>query len=189
MNGHHLLEFSNSIDNQTSLSLSKLKIRLATLWVMIGISPEDQDLASTDSILQLHQLSHNHKSNVNESLLKRFKSQSQRKRRKRKRKDDIGSDKNAYSFENHSYNHITKTKIDDNHIINSNRNEKKRRKVKSINLVDSNNYNSSSTNHDIHPERNLTLWIFRINQTISKQNANNIEDKVRKLSKNLNFKS
>lgn len=169
LNGHHLLEFTNSIDNQTSLSLSKLKIRLATLWVMIRMTPSETDHASND-IVQLHQLSQNHKINVNESLMK-FKNQSQRKRRKRKRKDN-----DAHSFENHSYNHITKAKNDGNHIIKSSRNEKKRRKVKSINLYKLNS--TSSTNDEIRQAKNLTLWIFRINKTLTKQNSS-VEDKVR----------
>jgi hypothetical protein len=147
--------------------------------VKIGLQPKEMDHTSSNDIVQLHQLSHNYKTHVNESLL-RSESHPRGKRRKRKQIHDLESDSNAYSFENHSYNHITKAKNDDNHIIKTNRNEKKRRKVKSINLVDSNKFNSSSSSRqEQNKKNNITLWIFKIKQTLQKDNAVDVEDKVK----------
>lgn len=185
LNGHHLLEFSTSIDNQTSLSLSRLKIRVATLWVMVGASPKAvmaSGATYSDDIVQLHHLNHkqgrNHPTNVNTLLLKKSHNQSRRKRKKRKRKDETESDSNLYYFENHSYNHITNDNNNGNHIIKSNRNEKRRRKVKSINLVDSNKLNLTRTT-TARTHKNLTLWIFRIKKPMDRDGAtNNVDDTV-----------
>lgn len=190
LNGHHLLEFSTSIDNQTSTTLPKLKIRQATLWVMIGSSlnvPDNNQDHTSNDIVQLKNLSRKraskHSSNVNTLLIKKSLNQSRRKR-KRKRKDDseVDSDSNMYYFENHSYNHITKNNNNDgNHIIKTNRNANGRRKIKSFDSNDSNKFNQTSKagrDHH-HSHKNLTLWIFRIKKAINKLNSTeNISDKV-----------
>ena len=188
LNGHHLLEFSTSIDNQSSLSLSKLKIRVATLWVMIGASSESGNNYQTFSneVVQLHHLS-NKKLNqhspadVNTILLKKLHNQSRKKRKKRKRKEGSESSSNLYYFKNHSYNHITTDNNNGDHIIKSNSNEEsRRRKVKSIDLIGSNKLSRSRTKRkeNIH-EKNITLWIFRIKKPIDRLNGSiNIDDDV-----------
>lgn len=162
------------------MNTSKLKIRLATLWVMVESFPRKDNFVSSEDIVQLHKLSHhNYRTNENEPILERFRNQPQKNRRKRKRKGVRVSDSIERSFENHSYNHITKD--DDNHIIKSNRKEEKRRKVNSINIESSNNFNSlNDMNSEYLPETNLTLWIFRINNT-SKE-LDRVSDKVSILS-------
>jgi hypothetical protein len=177
VNGHHLIVFSTSIDNQTSLSLSKLNIRSAALWIMIGTSPSSviASQSITDTV-QLHHLSHKHSQNmtnvVNKQNLKPVnKKQSRRKRRKRKDNNESESDSNSYYFNENSYDHITNN---GNHIIKSKRNNSKRRNVKSINIVNRNDPNLSINTK--RGERslgsNLTLWIFRMKQNLKDLNIN-----------------
>ena len=183
LNGHHLLEFSNSVDNQTSMNTSKIKIRLATLWIMMESPPNENNLESSENIVQLHKLSHNHKIHMDEPIIEKFRNQPLKTRRKRKRKGVKVSDSFAHSSENHSYNHITK-KDDDNHIIKSNRNERKRRKVKSINLESSNKLRSTGKiRHEHRHDKNLTLWIFRINNNLTAFDAQNLGDEVKRSQK------
>lgn len=184
LNGHHLLEFSTSIDNQTSLSLSKLKIRLATLWLMVGSYPNAMANSPAHSTNDIVQLSHKessskHSASVNTLLLKKSNNQSRRKRKKRKRKNGIESDSNLYYFENHSYNHITNNN-NGNHIIKSNNNVNRgRRRVKPVDSITFNN--ASKTRTENNHLKNLTLWIFRIKKPIDKfnENGHSVTDKVR----------
>lgn len=192
LNGHHLLEFSTSIDNQTSLSLSKLKIRVATLWVMFGASSDTNinDRTFSNEVVQLHHLSskklHQHSpANVNTILLKKLHNQSRRKRKKRKRKEDDEISSNLYYFKNHSYNHITTDNNNGDHIIKSNSNEeRRRRKVKSIDIIGSNKLSRSRTKRkENHHEKNITLWIFRIKKPVDRLNGTiNIDDNVKRSS-------
>lgn len=186
LNGHHLLEFSTSIDKQPSSNLSKLKIRVATLWIMVGSSPHSisSEKQYSDDTVQLHQLSlkhSRHPTSLNMPRVDKTRSQTRRKRKKLKREVEAESDSNMYYFKNHSYNHITNDNNNGNHIIKSNRNanEKRRRKVKSINQDNSSKLNSTSKQIlEKHREKNLTLWIFNINKSINRGNVSSIGDKV-----------
>lgn len=171
------------------MSLSKLKIRVATLWVMLGAAPSDtsiNDRTVSNEVVQLHHLSNEklHQQsphNVNTILLKKLHNQSRRKRKKRKRKEGSESSSNLYYFKNHSYNHITDNNNGD-HIIKNNSNEaRRRRKVKSIDLIGSNKLSRSRIKRkENHHEKNITLWIFRIKKPIDRLNGTiNIDDDVR----------
>lgn len=171
INGHHLMEFSVSIDNKTSLSWSKSKIRLASLWLMVSKRSSDHPV-QTNHLLH----NHSHSTSVNMKTNKIPHNQLQSRRRKRKLKHETESDINLYHFKNHSYNHIT----NDNHIIKSNLNPIRRRKFKSINVVNRNAFSQKNIiKREQQLEKNLTLWIFRMRTPIESTHVmNDLSDKV-----------
>lgn len=118
--------------------------------------------------------------NVNTLLHKKSHNQPQKRRKKRKRKDESKTNDDICHFKHHSYNHIT----NDNHIIKTKNNEKRRRKIKSINLVDSNKFNySRSTITESIDEKNLTLWIFSMKQRFNREDSkDDINDEVNFIS-------
>lgn len=185
LNGHQILEFSAAINNQTNLSLSKLKVREATLWLMIGSMPKtpSHDRTFANEIVQLHHLGVEndikHPSYVNTKLLQKTYQQTERRRKKRKQKNKFGSDKNYY-FENRSYNHITNDNNNGNHIITNNSSVSRRRNVRSIDPTGNNKLNNANKRrHEHDREKNLTLWIFRIKTSIDRKNITDfINDKV-----------
>jgi hypothetical protein len=139
--------------------------------------------SNENDIVQLHHLSHRHSrerfANVNKFLVKNSQHQSRRKRKKRKHKDEIESKGISYHSEVHNFSHITNDNNNGNHIIKSNSKESKRRRIKSIDLADSNKHNRSSDDAGGQSwPTNLTLWIFRVNQSIDGLDTSNINDKV-----------
>lgn len=155
-----------------------MKIRVATLWVMVRASSLTEDDPSSDEndIVQLHHLSHRHSrersANVNKFLVNNSQHQSRRKRKKRKRKDGSESKGISYHSEVHNFSHITNDN-NGNHIIKNNSKESKRRRIESIDQADSNSNRSEPA-----WSANLTLWIFRVNQSIDGVDASNVNDKV-----------
>jgi hypothetical protein len=154
--------------------------------VQVVSSRADTTEHSSDEndIVQLHHLSHRHSrersANVNKFLVKNSQHQSRRKRKKRKHKDESESTGISYHSEVHNFSHITNDNNNGNHIIKSNSKESKRRRIKSIDLADSNKHNRSDDGTGGPPRpTNLTLWIFRVNQSIDGLDTSNINDKVR----------
>ncbi|KAG5669682.1 hypothetical protein PVAND_017565 [Polypedilum vanderplanki] len=121
INNHHILSFSTAIDNQPD---AKLKIRMATLWLMVKRQPLMQ------SPTKRSKRGSQHVNKVNQMKNQKF----DHKRRKRRRKEHHGpsdgydNDKTNnnnleyFYYENHSFNnHITNdNNNNDNHIIKSN---------------------------------------------------------------------
>lgn len=181
LHGSHLIAFSTSIDNHTSVRLTKPKVRAATLWLMMerSISFNSNVEEHPSDIVQLQQLKHEQDSRQTSSentfLLKNLHNQLQKRQKKRKRKGRTESDSNLYHLEENSYNHIT----NDNHIITNNRNEKTRKKVKSINL-DGNFRYMHDRKTSPGSKMNVTLWIFRIRSLLKQEiNGDEMDDKVR----------
>lgn len=176
MNGHHLIEFTSSID--TNLNTSKLKIRLATLW--IKVEPLPSNTKSESSKDDVHTINRDHRLNVDKPIAEIFRNMQRKIRKRRKRKSVKVSDILARSSENHSYNHITmKPTDDDYHIIKSNEKRMRRKITKSINKENSNKFSSLSSykNREYLQDQNLTLWIFRISN-ISNSSMDNVDDEV-----------
>lgn len=183
LNGHHLLEFSTSSDNQTRVDASKLKIRMASLWIMVGEKPKamvnDQqqqhvkpNYNDDDTVVNRRRSRHsNNKLNqnyqhhhVNTLLFKNIHNQNRKKKKKRKRKDNSpASASNLFYNDNHNYN---------NHITNYNNNSNGYHIIKNNSYIDKSQKNNKFTASNIRHHQHNNYNKFN-NNNYNNYNNNN----------------
>jgi hypothetical protein len=135
-----VLSFSAAISNQTQ----KLKIRKATLWVMI----------SKVGGSEAHQKHHRRAQHVNSHQMPRaHHKQSHTKRRRRSKKDNSDYRNSYYDNHNNFDNHIINDKDDDDHIIKSNSYDEW------LAVVDRKRWRKAD-NVTSDNQQNVTVWIF-----------------------------
>ncbi|CRK94500.1 CLUMA_CG008005, isoform A [Clunio marinus] len=162
VNGHHLIEFSTSIDKQADLKLSSLKIREATLWIMVETSNTVpwHNRKQRKDFLKLNQMylekSFDFSTYANVPLIKNTKMKNIVKKRKRKKREKSGI--RFVNIRNNSANHINFDNHNDDHIIKNSYNKSIKRKLNQVNLAFDKSFNYTSDSHEMKP----TIWVFSI---------------------------
>jgi len=202
LNGHHLLEFSTAIDNQTKTDFARLKIRVATLWMLVGQKP---NAVGTKLVNDRHAMKQQHRRSSRSSnsasvhtLNSNFQStttstntntnhQLRKRKRKRKKKDGAAASISSFYYDNHNFNnHIINSNNDGNHII-SNSSQKKRQRHDAQLTSETFRLTADQQEPAKSSSRNTTLWIFRIRKP--QDSHTNLEDKVSLLVQSLKLKA
>ncbi|XP_070504725.1 inhibin beta chain-like [Chironomus tepperi] len=156
INSHHILTFSTAYDNQTQPN-AKLKIRMATLWIMVEVQPSSHKM-KRESVHD--ERLRNDRMNVNPIDESFRHNQAPTKRRKRRKKDSLDkNEKNLYfQYDNPNFNsHISNNNNNDdnNNNKNNNNNNNSYKNYNNYNDIQdtmskNNNKNNNNDNHIIN---------------------------------------